>query len=397
MVRSHLAPPPADAPARGPTFRWPVALVGAVALIVAGLTQPAAARSAAAQVWPPFVLVTGLLLVGMVADADGLFAAAGRLLADLAPGDGSLFVGSCLAVAVVTAVLNLDTAVVFLTPVLVHAARRRSSPDGPLVIACILMANAASLLLPGSNLTNLLVLGHLRLTGGAFVARTALPWTLSVLVTGLVVAVGAGDRGRRPGQPPPPMSDGTSGPPVRLVGPGLAAVVAAVVLVLVLPDPALPVAGIGVVAAGLLARTGGRSPRDMAGSLGVPLLVALFGVAVALGTLGRTWSGPAALLARLDAAGTTAFAAAASALINNLPAASLMAARTPPHPFALLVGLDIGPNLFVTGSLAWVLWIRAVRTAGAHPPTARAVGLGLVSAPLAMAAALGALALVGAH
>ena len=115
------------------------------------------------------------------------------------------------------------------------------------------------------------------------------------------------------------MPDGTSGPPVRLVGPGLAAVVAAVVLVLVLPDPALPVAGIGVVAAGLLARTGGRSARDMAGSLGVPLLVALFGVAVALGTLGRTWSGPAALLARLDAAGTTAFAAAASALSTTCP------------------------------------------------------------------------------
>ena len=396
MIRSHPAPPDAATPVRGPTDRWPVALVGAVALIVAALAAPAAARSAAGQVWPPFVLVAGLLLVGMVADADGLFAAAGRLLADLARGDGSLFVGSCLTVAVVTAVLNLDTAVVFLTPVLVHAARRRGSPDGALVIACILVANAASLLLPGSNLTNLLVLGHLRLTGGEFVARTALPWGLSVLVTGLVVAVGAAARGRS-GEAPPPASDEAAGPPVVLAGPGLAAVVASVVLVLVLPDPALPVAAVGLVAAGIRSRTGGRSPRDMAGALGVPLLVALFGVAVALGTLGRTWSGPAALLARLDAVGTTALAAAASVLVNNLPAASLLAARTPPHPFALLVGLDIGPNLFITGSLAWVLWIRAVRASGGRPPTARAVGLGLVSAPLAMAAALGALALTGAH
>ena len=259
------------------------------------------------------------------------------------------------------------------------------------------MANAASLLLPGSNLTNLLVLGHLRLTGGEFVARTALPWVLSVLVTGLVVAVGARARpGGSPGMPPGPATD-ASGPPLRLAGPGLAAVVASVVLVLVLPDPALPVAGVGVVAALVRARTGGRSVRSMAASLGAPLLVALFGTAVALGTLGRTWSGPAALLGHLDAVGTAAVAAVASVLVNNLPAASLLAARTPPHPFALLVGLDIGPNLFVTGSLAWVLWLRAVRTCGVRPPTARAVGLGSVSAPLAMAVALAALALTGAH
>ncbi len=397
MTRTRPALPTAPTRPRGPTDRWPVALVGAIALIVAGLAEPTAARSAADQVWPPFVLVAGLLLVGMVADADGLFAASGRLLADLAPGDGSLFVGCCLTVAAVTAVLNLDTAVVFLTPVLVHAARRRGSPDGPLVIACILVADAASLLLPGSNLTNLLVLGHLRLTGGEFVARTALPWGLSVLVTGLVVAVGAAARGRRSGGPSPPPSGGSPEPPLRLVGPGLVAVVASVVLVLVLPDPALPVVGVGVVAAGVRSRSGGRSARDVAGSLGVPLLVALFGIAVGLGTLGRTWAGPADVLARLDAVGTTALAAAASVLVNNLPAASLLAARTPPHPFALLVGLDIGPNLFVTGSLAWVLWMRAVRTSGERPPTARAVGLGLVSAPLAMAAALGALAVTGAH
>ena len=98
-------------------------LVGAAALVAAG-PRPPGAGHAVGQVWPPFVLVTGLLLVGLVADGDGLFAWAGRALADLAPGGRSLFVGGCLTVAVVTAVLNLDTAVVFLTPVLVHAGRR---------------------------------------------------------------------------------------------------------------------------------------------------------------------------------------------------------------------------------------------------------------------------------
>ena len=125
--------------------------------------------------------------------------------------------------------------------------------------------------------------------------------------------------------------------------------------------------------------------------MGAPVLVALFGLAVALGTLGRSWSGPAALLGHLGAVGTAATAAGASILVNNLPAAALLAARTPPHPFALLIGLDVGPNLFVTGSLAWVLWIRTVRAESVRPPTGRAIVLGLVSAPLAMAVALAVL------
>jgi arsenical pump membrane protein len=84
-------------------------------------------------------------------------------------------------------------------------------------------------------------------------------------------------------------------------------------------------------------------------------------------------------------------------LVNNLPAASLLASRLPPRPYALLVGLDIGPNLFVTGSLAWILWLRAARGAGARPSVARAALLGALSVPLAMAAAVGMLGLVGSR
>jgi arsenical pump membrane protein len=84
-----------------------------------------------------------------------------------------------------------------------------------------------------------------------------------------------------------------------------------------------------------------------------------------------------------------------SVLVNNLPAASLLAARQPPHPFALLIGLNVGPNLFVTGSLAWILWLRAARAAGGRPDVRRASLLGLISVPLAMAAAVGVLVLSG--
>jgi arsenical pump membrane protein len=129
--------------------------------------------------------------------------------------------------------------------------------------------------------------------------------------------------------------------------------------------------------------------------LGLPVLVGLFGLAVALGTLGRTWSGPATFLAHLDAWGTAAAAALCSVLVNNLPAASLLSAHQPPHPFELLVGLNIGPNIFATGSLAWVLWWRSARRVDADPSLRRATLLGVTSAPLALAAAVGVLVLQG--
>ena len=71
------------------------------------------------------MLVSGLLLIGLIANRDGLFEQAGRFLQGIVGPPVVLFVACLLLVAVVTAVLNLDTAVVFLTPVLVHAARGR--------------------------------------------------------------------------------------------------------------------------------------------------------------------------------------------------------------------------------------------------------------------------------
>jgi arsenical pump membrane protein len=367
---------------------WLPVGVGSAAAVVAAALAPAAARSAAAQVYAPFVLVVGLILIGLVADGDGLFAHVGHRLALLAPNGTALFVGAAALTAGVTAVLNLDTAVVFLTPVLVHAARSRDADPTPHVVGCLLLANAGSLLLPGSNLTNLIVLGHLHRTGSQFLHRMALPWVASVLVTTAVIRVLERRRLASSG----PVGD----PPERaVVGIGLAAIVAATALVLLLRSPAVPVAAVGFVAVAIRLATRELDPGRSIGVLGVPVLVALFGLAVALGTLGRRWSGPTTLLGHVGAAGTVAVGAVASILVNNLPAASLLAARAPPHPFALLIGLDVGPNLFVTGSLAWVLWWRTTRQLGAEPPTSRAIVLGLVSAPLAMAAALALVSVTG--
>jgi arsenical pump membrane protein len=172
-------------------------------------------------------------------------------------------------------------------------------------------------------------------------------------------------------------------------------VLAATVLVLVLHSPALPVAAVGVLVIAIRLTRGRERFDRVTEVLGLPVLIGLFGIAVALGTLGRAWSGPATLLSHLDGVGTAALAAGSTVLVNNLPAASLLAARVPPHPFALLVGLDIGPNLFVTGSLAWILWWRTIRTSGSTAPLARTIGLGLITVPLSMAAALGMLVVTG--
>src|ERR1051326_7165861 len=124
--------------------------------------------ASAGQAWPPFVLVAGLLLIGAVAADDGLFEALGARLARTRLGPRTLLLALLALVAVVTAVLNLDTAVVFLTPVLVHAARTRELDERPFLYGSVFMANAASLLLPGSNLTNLLVLRAGGRGGAAF-------------------------------------------------------------------------------------------------------------------------------------------------------------------------------------------------------------------------------------
>src|SRR5579885_1669887 len=76
--------------------------------------------------------VAGLLLIGLVADEDGLFAAAGHRLARTARSGVAIFAGAAVLVGVVTALLNLDTSVAFLTPVLVYTARSRGEDEAPI-------------------------------------------------------------------------------------------------------------------------------------------------------------------------------------------------------------------------------------------------------------------------
>lgn len=402
---AQAAPPAPIRRRRLPSLDLALCALGVLAGTGAAVVHPAGARAAAAQDWSPFVLVAGLLMVGLAADADGLFAAAGALLSRLARHDATLLLGTVALVAAVTAVLNLDTAVAFVTPVLVHATARRRHTRPAIVAASVLVANAASLLLPGANLTNLIVLGHGSLTGSRFASAvapaslTAVGFTTVALAVALAIGIRHRPTGPSDATAPSNPSDATAPssparPAVRL-GAGAGAVAAVAVLVLVLRSPAVPVLGVGLAASAAVVLRHHVRPAGVVAAVGPASLTGLFGVAVALGTVGRAWAGLHQLLDHLGRAPTAALAAGVAVAVNNLPAASLLSARTVAHPLALLVGLNVGPNLAVTGSLSWLLWARAVRHAGTKPPTRTAMGIGGVSAPLAIAAAVAVLALTG--
>lgn len=340
--------------------------------------------AATEQAWHPFVLVTGLLLIGLVANRDGLFEQAGRFLEGLGGPPGVLLAACLLLVAVVTAVLNLDTAVVFLTPVLVHAARGRGIKEDVFLYGAVYMANASSLYLPGSNLTNLLVLAHQPISGGTFAARMlviALAATLATML-GLFVLF------RRSLRVSATRAERDSH--WDALGLGLPGALAAAVLTIALRNPAIPVLAVGLVLAVIeIVRGRLRWPEVLRG-VGPLVLISLFLVCVALGVLARSWGGPAQLLAGTGRWGTTGIGALAAVLINNLPAAVLLSARSVSHPSALLLGLNVGPNIAASGSLSAFLWWRAARQVGAQPSLLAFSRQGIPLAAFAMVLALGA-------
>jgi arsenical pump membrane protein len=357
------------------------------------VADPSGSQQAASQDWPAFVLVAGLLLVGAVASETGIFVLAGSRLAGRRLGELTRFACVALLVGVTSALLNLDTAAAFLTPVLVHMTRARRHGEALVLYGSLLLCNAGSVLLPGSNLTNIIVVGHLRVTGGRFFLTMAPAWILALLVTAVVVAL-AHRHDLRPATDPP--GSGAEHHPAGAPGRdalwlGLMSVVSAATAVVVFRNAAVPVLVIGALAVCVALLRRHLRFATATRTVDVPVLAGLLGIAIALGTLGRSWDGPAMLLAHCDAFATAGLAAVTSVILNNLPAASILAARIPLHPYSLLVGLDIGPNLFVTGSLSALLWYRSARTAGAEPSIRHVTKIGLVAAPLAGIAALGML------
>ncbi|HVA52018.1 MAG TPA: SLC13 family permease [Acidimicrobiales bacterium] len=332
--------------------------------------------------WSPFVLVAGLLLIGHVASGEGLFRLVGAGCARVPGGGVPLFLVTMVAVASVTAVLNLDTSVVFMTPVALFAARAKGTDERAFLYGTIFMSNSASLLLLGSNLTNLLVFSKSPTLGASFARHMLLPWIVAVIVTIVVVLVW---RWR-------PLREGVNTPAREktsfTLGPGVLAVGFAVLAMLFLSRPALWVFLVGVAAELYdVAVTKRTDLRDALSVTNPWTLALLFAVAVAVGWFARFSTITVNLVDHASVAATIATSALASLVVNNLPAASLFAAHRIAHPHALLLGLDVGPNILVTGALSSLLWIRIARRNDVRPSLLTFSVVGTVVAVVAIACA----------
>lgn len=379
-----------------------VGLLAAAATLATGVLAWPDVEDTLRHLGPVVLFLVTILVVADVCGRSGLFTAAAGLIRDAGRGRPlPIFTGVFLLAAAVTAVLSLDATVVLLTPVVVTAAVGAGTSYRPGAHACLRMANSASLLLPVSNLTNLLAMPHLDLTFGQFAVRMA-----PVLAVVLVVEyVGLRLLFRRelaespaPGGP----TATTALPLVPLVVVGLMLVGFAVAS----PFGIAPCWVSGVAAAALVwwaRRRGLLAVRDAvdAAHPAFALFVLCLGVVVAgiaTGVLGDrvaevlpSGSGFGALLA------IALLATLLANLFTNLSATlllvPLLAPRGDSAVLAALLGLNIGSGLSYTGSLANLLWRRGLIRLG-HPPSLRAFHrVSLLLTPVSLIVAVLALSL----
>ncbi|MHA6764966.1 SLC13 family permease [Streptacidiphilus sp. PAMC 29251] len=382
---------------------WPeaAAAVPAAGLVVAlGVVTPGQAWEQIRTLLPVVGFLAAVLVLAHLCADEGLFKAAGDLVARACHGSPVRLLGGVFAVAsVTTAVLSLDATVVLLTPVIFASAARVGARTRPHVYATAHLANTASLLLPVSNLTNLLAFTASGLAFTRFAVLMAPAW---LLVIGLEYAVfrrffrtDLAVSGGSPEQAEPvPM------PRFTLVVLGLT-LAGFVVTSFVGVNPAwAALGGALVLAVRALARrrttarvlVGAASPLFCLFVLALGVVVKAVvehGLDSAAGGLLPDGSSLPALLA------VAAVAAVLANAINNLPAIlallPILASGGPGPVLAALIGVNLGPNLTYAGSLATLLWRRILHDHGSQADLRTFTRLGLCTVPLTLAAATTAL------
>lgn len=387
-----------------------VAVPAAVLVTAAGAVPWSQAREQVDSLLPVVGFLAAILVLAQLCADEGLFMAAGDLVARACGGrTGPLLGGVFVVASVITAVLSLDATVVLLTPVVLATAARVGARPRPYVYACAHLANSASLLLPVSNLTNLLAFTASGLSFTRFAALMAMPWLAAIAVEYVVFRrVFAADLAA--GAYPPKAEEERPGAPVFTL----------VVLALTLGGFVVTsfagveplwaaLAGAGVLAVRALVRreTTVKGLVRSANPLFCLFVLAL-GVVVeavvdnGLGAGIETFLPDGSSLPALLA--VAAVAAVLANLINNLPAIlallPVVAAAGPGPVLAALIGVNLGPNLTYVGSLATLLWRRILHSHGAAPDLGHFTRLGLLTVPATLGvstlALWGALRLIGA-
>ncbi|WP_244286315.1 SLC13 family permease [Cellulosimicrobium cellulans] len=388
------------APARRRVPLWLVAAVVVVVLPATGLLPATDARELLVRTGPVLVFLLAITVVAELCAGAGLFDAVAARAARLARGRRIVLWGLVVVLATAsTVVLSLDTTAVLVTPVVLALARRTGTRPLPLALTVLALANTASLLLPVSNLTNLLA-AHRFGTGYVAVMWAPALAVLTVTVVVLLVLHGRDLRGRFT------LAGAGPTPPDRLLLRLTAAVVVLLAVAFALEIPVAPTALAGAAVLALATWWRRVRPlvpvREMLPWRSALIVAALFvlvetwhahGLGDLLATVAGTGDGPGDL-AQLAATGVVA-----ANLVNNLPAflALLPAAGESVDRLAtLLVAVNAGPLITPWASLATVLWWQQYRRhAFEHgpPPAWHVVRQGLVLAPLAVAAGVAVVAL----
>jgi len=371
-----------------------VGVAGAAAVLAAGSVGWQGAWEQTRLLLPVVVFLAAILVVAELCAAEGVFAAVGGLVARAGRGSGTRMLAlTFVAAALTTAVLSLDATVVLLTPVVATAAVGASVSERPLVHACARLANSASLLLPVSNLTNLLAVPRLPLPFLGFAALMAPVWlaVIAVEYVGHRWYFRADLRAHRPA--------------VRPAVPAELPVVPLVVVGLMLAGfaglsplgvaPAWVAVAAAVVLGGYTAARGRMRPVAMLRAAHLPFAVFVVGLGVVVAGLAHSFLGHLVASVLPDGTGLAALllvalvATVLANLVNNLPATLLLLPLVAPlgttAVLAALVGLGAGSGLSYTGSLANLLWRRSLLRQGRRPSAVDFHRLAVLVTPPAVA------------
>ena len=376
---------------------WVEALAGVTGAALAlstGVLGPAGVRTELAGLLPVVLFLLAILVVAEVCRSEGLFNALGARLA-LRGDPRRMLALTVVVAAVVTVALSLDATVVLFTPVVIAAAAATRAPSRPAELACVRMANSASLLLPVSNLTNLLALPELHLSFGGFLVRMAPSWLVVVAVEYAALRLVCRHdltTGRRAGPvddllPPRPRV------PLVAVGLMLAGFAATSAFGIA---PAWTAAAAALALSGYTMARRRATPVQLARSAHVSFGVFVLGLGVVVAVLAHTWLGSAVQSLVPSSAGlggllvVAVLGAVLANLVNNLPATLLVAPMVAPlgttAVLALLVGINVGSSLTWTGSLANLLWRRSLARHGGTSTGRDFHLLAVVATPVAMVA-----------
>lgn len=391
-------------PWRVPEYIW--ALGGALILVISGLVPVTLALSAVTKGDDVYLFLIGMMLLAEMARREGLFDWLATLAARHARGSSQRLFDLVFGVGtLVTVFLSNDATAVVLTPAVYAATRAAKADPLPYLFICAFIANAASFVLPISNPANLVIFGRHMPPLLDWLAQFSLPSLAAIVLTYGVLRLSQRKHLRQPlaevsALGPLPMG-------ARLTAAGIAVTAVLLLVVSALDQPlGLPTCIAGLLTVALVHVLQRRTPWAVFKGVSwavLPLVAGLFVLVEALAMTGviaelakalEQWTQQAPAQATW---GTGILVAIATNLMNNLPAGLIagsvgqLASLPGQTTAALVVAVDLGPNLSITGSLATLLWLIAVRREGLHVSAWTFLKLGGLVMPPALLGALAAI------